>query len=74
MHFKKQQNTDFKRFIMINTDNSMNIFIQGCNHSVTGGIVCLKEGFPTSGNDRTLVIPYVVIPACPESLLSATHH
>ncbi len=29
IHFKKQQNTDFKRFIMINTDNSMNIFIQG---------------------------------------------
>ncbi len=26
------------------------------------------------GNDRTLVIPYVVIPACPESLLFATHH
>ena len=27
---KKQQDTDFKRFIMINTDNSMNIFIQRC--------------------------------------------
>ncbi|MEK7307591.1 MAG: hypothetical protein AAB089_00800, partial [Nitrospirota bacterium] len=28
----------------------------------------------TCGNDRTLVIPHVVIPACPESLFSATHH
>jgi hypothetical protein len=29
---------------------------------------------PTSGNDRTLVIPHVVIPACPESLFSATRN
>jgi len=44
---------------------SIEIYI---NPSVKGGITCLKERFPTSGNDRDLAIFSVVIPACPESL------
>ena len=37
------------------------------NLSVKGG---KEKRFPTSGNDRTFIIHYVVIPVCPESVFT----